>query len=292
MDLVTILRPAAPGSPSSATWSALEGKPTTFPPSVHSHAIDDVTGLANALALAGGGAPAISADAGNVLDFGLDGGLYAPAMAGPQGPVGPQGPAGPQGAQGDIGPQGPQGDPGPAGGAPALSTDAGNVLSLGLDGGLYAPAMAGPEGPAGPQGDPGPAGAQGPAGPQGAQGDIGPQGPQGVQGDPGPQGDPAPAPTEIDLGTLSGAVTLSADAPYKRRCTVSGATTFSLATPSAGVAPTLRLRIVNGAESPALSIIGVRWIGTAPEFATASGGESMVVLDYGATGWIGDGGAV
>lgn len=102
---------------------------------------------------------------------------------------------------------------------------------------------------------------------------------------------PAAPPAEVDLGTVSGTVTLIADAPYKRRCTVSGATTFAPATPAAGTAPTLRLRIVNGVAAPTISFSGVRWVGgVTPEFATANGGESVVVLDYGATGWIADGG--
>lgn len=36
-------------TPTSVTWSDVTGKPTTFPPSSHSHAISDVTGLQTAL---------------------------------------------------------------------------------------------------------------------------------------------------------------------------------------------------------------------------------------------------
>lgn len=103
---------------------------------------------------------------------------------------------------------------------------------------------------------------------------------------------PAAPPAEVDLGTVSGTVTLSADAPYKRRCTVSAATAFSLATPSAGAAPTLRLRWINGAATPAITWpAGMRWVtGTQPTFATAQGAENVVVFDYGSSGWIADGG--
>ena len=44
--------PGAPGG--GITWATLSGKPATFPPAVHSHAIADVTGLPEALAAAGG----------------------------------------------------------------------------------------------------------------------------------------------------------------------------------------------------------------------------------------------
>jgi len=49
---------------------------------------------------------------------------------GPQGEVGPQGPAGGNGADGAAGPQGPAGPN-------AVSTDAGNVITLGTDGLVY-----------------------------------------------------------------------------------------------------------------------------------------------------------
>lgn len=102
----------------------------------------------------------------------------------------------------------------------------------------------------------------------------------------------APAPTEIDLGALSGSVTLSADTPYKRRATVTAAVSFTLATPT-GTAPTLRLRLVNSADGVTLAFAGVRWVGGAvPEWATTAGAENVVVLDYGASGWVGDGGAL
>lgn len=43
--------PGPPGSGSgSSTWEGLDGKPSTFPPSDHDHAIADVTGLTDALA--------------------------------------------------------------------------------------------------------------------------------------------------------------------------------------------------------------------------------------------------
>lgn len=92
--------------------------------------------------------------------------VWSTGPAGPAGPVGPQGPAGTAGAQGVAGPQGPQGlqgNPGakgdtgatgpqgpqgiqgpvgpegpmgPAGGA-AVSSDPGNLVTLGADGRLY-----------------------------------------------------------------------------------------------------------------------------------------------------------
>ena len=39
----------ANGSDGASTWAAISGKPTTFPPSSHSHPISDVTGLQTAL---------------------------------------------------------------------------------------------------------------------------------------------------------------------------------------------------------------------------------------------------
>lgn len=45
-------QPGAPGG--GITWATLSGKPATFPPAVHSHAIADVTGLPEALEAAGG----------------------------------------------------------------------------------------------------------------------------------------------------------------------------------------------------------------------------------------------
>lgn len=44
--------PGAPGG--GITWATLSGKPATFPPAAHSHAIADVTGLPEALEAAGG----------------------------------------------------------------------------------------------------------------------------------------------------------------------------------------------------------------------------------------------
>ena len=103
---------------------------------------------------------------------------------------------------------------------------------------------------------------------------------------------PAAPPAEADLGTVSGTVTLSADAPYKHRATLTGATTVTLATPAAGTAPTLRLRWINGVATPAITWpAGMRWVtGTQPTFATAQGAENVVVFDYGSSGWIADGG--
>ena len=73
--------------------------------------------------------------------------LYrATGSRGPEGPQGETGPQGIQGIQGETGPQGPQGIQGIQGetGDPGLSTDAGNVLSLGEDDLLY---YAGPDAP-------------------------------------------------------------------------------------------------------------------------------------------------
>ena len=121
----------------------------------------------------------------------------------------------------------------------------------------------------------GPAGPEGPPGPQGAPGPIGPTGPAGAD---------APPPTEQNLGAVTGAVMLSASPPYKRRCVVSGSATFTPATPAAGHAPTLRLHITG---TPAFT--GVTWLGgTVPTW----GAVNVVVLDYAAGNWVGDGGSV
>ena len=95
---------------------------------------------------------------------------------------------------------------------------------------------------------------------------------------------PAAPPAEVDLGTVSGTVTLSAAAPYKRRYVVSGNATFTPATPPPGEAPTLRLHVTG---TPAFA--GVTWLGGEEP---AWGAVNIVVLDYAAGGWIGDGGAV
>ena len=69
--------------------------------------------------------------------------------------------------------------------------------------------------------------------------------------------------------------------------------TFTPATPAGNAAPTLRLRIVNGAGGVTIAFSGVRWLGgAAPEFAATAGAEHVIVLDYGASGWIADGGAL
>ena len=103
---------------------------------------------------------------------------------------------------------------------------------------------------------------------------------------------PAAPPAEADHGSVSGTLSLPAAAPYKHRATLTGATTVTLATPAAGTAPTLRLRWINGAATPAITWpAGLRWVtGTQPTFATAQGAENVAVLDYGASGWIADGG--
>lgn len=56
----------------------------------------------------------LSADAGNALVFGADGGLFGAVGSGAQGPQGPIGPQGPPGPQGDAGTPGPAGADGPA----------------------------------------------------------------------------------------------------------------------------------------------------------------------------------
>lgn len=46
------------GGGGSSSWASITGKPSTFPPEAHSHAIADVTGLQAALdGLEGGGGP-------------------------------------------------------------------------------------------------------------------------------------------------------------------------------------------------------------------------------------------
>lgn len=88
----------------------------------------------------------VSQDEGNVIDTGSDGGAYL-----------------------------------------SISEREGNVIEKDPDdGGLYVPAVAGPQGPPGEDGPPGP---QGPAGADGADGPQGPEGPQGPQGPQGPAGD-------------------------------------------------------------------------------------------------------
>ena len=250
------------------SWGGILDKPAVFAPAAHTHGLADMAGLQSALDAAAQptawadipGKPVSFAPTTHSHAIGDIANLQATleSISGGAGMVGPQGPQGDPGPTGPTGPQGPQGPQGPAG-------------------------ATGAQGPAGPQGGPGP---QGPAGPQG---DPGPQGPSGPQGDPGPQGPAGPAgaaaaPTEQDLGAVTGAVTLSAAAPYKRRCVVSGNATFTPATPPPGEAPTLRLHVTG---TP--SFAGVTWIGgDEPTW----GAVNIVVLDYAAGGWIGDGGAL
>src|SRR5574344_1450391 len=53
-------------------------------------------------------------------------------------------------------------------------------------------------------------------------------------------------PTEQDLGTVTGAVTLAATAPYKRRCVVSGSATFTPAAPAHHRHPSIYRRDMAG----------------------------------------------
>ena len=240
-------KPAFDGSGAivSVSWADVTAKPATFPPDSHGHAIDDIAGLQAALAAAGG--------VGSVDWTSITGkpAAFPTSWAQVSGVPATFAPAAHPHAIADI-----------AG------------LQAALDAGGGGAGMVGPQGP---QGDPGPTGPTGPQGPQGPQGDPGPQGPAGPQG-------AAAAPTEQDLGAVTGVVTLSAAAPYKRRYVVSGNATFTPATPPPGEAPTLRLHVTG---TP--SFAGVTWIGgDEPTW----GAVNIVVLDYAAGGWVGDGGAL
>ena len=259
-------KPAFDGSGAivSVSWADVTAKPATFPPDSHGHAIDDIAGLQAALAAAGG--------VGSVDWTSITGkpAAFPTSWAQVSGVPATFAPAAHSHAIADI--AGLQAALGAGGGGvvtwasipdkPATFPPAAHTHTIADTAGLQAAIDA--------------------AAQPTAWADI--------LGKPAVF--PAAPPAEVDLGTVSGTVTLSADAPYKRRCTVSAATAFSLATPSAGAAPTLRLRWINGAATPAITWpAGMRWVtGTQPTFATAQGAENVVVFDYGSSGWIADGG--
>lgn len=143
---------------------------------------------------------------GSLITPGGDQGV--PGVAGPVGPPGPAGPTGPVSTTpGPAGPVGPVGQPGPVGPQGAAST---------------VPGPAGPQGPTGATGAdstvPGPPGPTGPAGPQGPRGQQGPQGliPEApIDGQIyGREGDNASWQLVLPItgGTLTGALTLAANA--------------------------------------------------------------------------------
>jgi hypothetical protein len=106
------------------------------------------------------------------------------------------------------------------------------------------------------------------------------------------EGEPTIAQPEANLGNLGAAATLDAAAGNKQRATLNANCTITLATPAAAVH--IRLRLVNSGVGYAVTWPAtLRWIGgVAPEFDDADGAENVVVLDYGASGWIADGGAL
>ena len=99
--------------------------------------------------------------------------------------------------------------------------------------------------------------------------------------------------TEYSLGNLGSSEEITIANGIKQRGTVDQACTISLATPSA--ACTIRLRLVNSGAGNTITwpASGFRWVtGTAPTFTTADAGENIIILDYGSTGWVADGGSL
>lgn len=106
------------------------------------------------------------------------------------------------------------------------------------------------------------------------------------------QGEATIGQPETDLGNLGAAVTIDAVNGNKQRATLTENCTVTLAAPATAVH--IRLRLVNSGAGYAVTWpAGLRWVGgSAPTFKTVNGAENVVVLDYGASGWIGDGGAL
>lgn len=152
-----------------------------------------------------------------------DTGTAGPAgTPGATGATGPAGPIGPAGAKGDTGATGPAGSSSDAVGAVSaalgttlkyagskfdvkLSTDSGNAVGTGTDGGLLVLASQAGAGPAGPTGATGATGPKGDKGDPGADGATGPAGVAGVKGDTGAAGATGATGAKGDTGSTGAA---------------------------------------------------------------------------------------
>lgn len=97
---------------------------------------------------------------------------------------------------------------------------------------------------------------------------------------------------EYNIGSLGATPTINPANGNRQRGTLNATATITLSTPAH---PThVRLRLLNsGAGHAIVWATTVRWVGgSAPDFDDADAAENVISLDYGATGWIGDGGAL
>lgn len=97
---------------------------------------------------------------------------------------------------------------------------------------------------------------------------------------------------ELDLGNISGAVTIDVGNGNKQAALIAGNCTITLASPF--VSSHVRLLLLNVYGGHAITWpFDMRWVGgAAPDFSTEAGAIHVVVLEYSATGdlWIADGG--
>lgn len=157
---------------------------------------------------------------------------------GPTGPtgasiIGPTGPTGVKGATGSIGPTGPTGASiiGPTGPAGILGATGPTGASIVGPTGPTGASIIGPTGPTGASivGPTGPTGLLGATGPTGAS-IVGPTGPTGVKGATGPTGPTGPSYEGkfVDLGNVSGNVTINHQNGVTQRLQIVGNTNLSL----------------------------------------------------------------
>lgn len=131
----------------------------------------------------------------------------------------------------------------------------------------------------GPQGPQGVQGAQGPAG---AKGDTGAQGPQGTTGAQGPTGAGFDSATVVDLGNVTGTVTLNAANGARQRGVMTG--DVVLPTPTNGAAGRVIVAYLTASGASRLVTIdgGIgRMAGYPAALQVPVGKLARVVLEYG-----------